>query len=173
MDASHASSGAPLSSNVFDDDWSVKPSSPAVVPLTSHVVSLMKSPTPELSDRDYILGVVLESYRKAAMDALIAQTALDLEKKRHTFTKEQEIRAKKCLREVNEIIMCAICIQPMHHSHIWRCGHTFCRECTDSWRKTNTECPTCRNRIGPWDTANYAVQHIAHLFHGDKTKEQS
>lgn len=67
--------------NFFDNDWNVQPKTPTKIPITTHIELLMKSPEPTTTNCDHVLGLVMESYCKAAIDALVATMALEVEKK--------------------------------------------------------------------------------------------
>lgn len=163
----------PKAADFFDDDWKVDPDTPARTLITSKIALLMAGVPAPPGQKDYLLGVVLASYRQASMDAMIAQAALELEKERHATTTQRLADREARLTKIRRLVECNICLQPMHTSRILRCGHTFCAECIGSWRKISGECPVCRDTVGPWNTANFVIQDVLQVIKDAPGKEQS
>jgi len=54
----------------------------------------------------------------------------------------------KLQNEMNEELICAICIEVISDCvTLSPCLHSFCNHCVTSFRKSSTECPTCRQKI--------------------------
>ena len=54
------------------------------------------------------------------------------------------------VENVNEEMMCAICLQAIEISENIRttfCDHTYHQVCLDAWCKKNISCPICRNDL--------------------------
>jgi hypothetical protein len=76
---------------------------------------------------------------------------LELEQqKRLTREKNVEVtKLKQELQNTTSALTCPICLTQKIEC-VSSCGHCFCRECTDGWKKT-------------WVNANRGVRDVSHL----------
>ncbi len=57
-------------------------------------------------------------------------------------------KVQKFQGDINEELICAICINTISNCvTLSPCLHSFCNDCVIRFRKSSTECPTCRQRI--------------------------
>jgi len=43
-----------------------------------------------------------------------------------------------------QALSCDICYKSLQITKVLECGHEFCSDCVDKWKKENPTCPTCR-----------------------------
>lgn len=51
-------------------------------------------------------------------------------------------------RNIDSVLTCTICTEPINNPTVTSCGHRFCRGCITSWtQRGNGTCPICRRNI--------------------------
>ncbi|XP_066030164.1 peroxisome biogenesis factor 10-like [Pocillopora verrucosa] len=61
------------------------------------------------------------------------------------ITEVDDSRSKKCLKDLNEELLCCICCELMVLAHTLPCSvHTFCFGCIRDWLCHSKDCPNCR-----------------------------
>ena len=71
-----------------------------------------------------------------------------LEKKKNFFLNEIQISFRyNYVGEVDEDLMCQICLQPFVQPIDTPCGHTFCHVCIHNYLKVNPMCPLDRKPL--------------------------
>jgi len=56
---------------------------------------------------------------------------------------------------------CSICTNDYTDPIFLPCGHTFCRQCIETWSKLSRDCPLCREEFGlPGLTKNVALSKV-------------
>ena len=73
--------------------------------------------------------------------------------KRHLKTKKHLKNVKfKEEEELNEYIMCSICLEYIRDKRSCRetkCGHQYHRQCLNKWLRVGNTCPYCRTELKP------------------------
>jgi hypothetical protein len=50
-------------------------------------------------------------------------------------------------KNISRYLNCIICEEVFNDPARLPCGHTFCRECIDTWTKQTRQCPVCRAKF--------------------------
>ncbi|KAK1233621.1 E3 ubiquitin ligase [Marasmius sp. AFHP31] len=119
----------------------------------------------DMEVRQHQYDGLVEKYAKAKKDLWVCQAGyVKLSKKGAQARKDLE-GAKKIMSRVERAVRCAACTGIMKNPKvIVECGHTFCGECLDEWRKASKgklTCPTCRKSSIYPPPKNMTVQDIA------------
>ena len=61
-------------------------------------------------------------------------------------------------------LQCPICMEVFIMATTINCGHTFCQECIQDWKKKHKVCPYCRTKIKVMVTSNVIDQFITEMF---------
>jgi len=61
-------------------------------------------------------------------------------------------------------LQCPICMEVFIVPTTINCGHTFCQDCIQDWKKKHKLCPYCRTRIKIMVTSNAMDQFITEMF---------
>jgi len=61
-------------------------------------------------------------------------------------------------------LQCPICMEVFIVPTTINCGHTFCQDCIQDWKKKHKLCPYCRTRIKIMVTSNSMDQFITEMF---------
>lgn len=59
------------------------------------------------------------------------------------YRKNREIVIHYCCKKDS----CPICLEEFSSLIKYKCKHTFCKECSDSWKQVSSTCPLCREEI--------------------------
>ena len=61
-------------------------------------------------------------------------------------------------------LQCPICMEVFMMATIINCGHTFCQDCIEDWKKQHKVCPYCRTKIKYMVTSSAIDQFITDMF---------
>jgi len=61
-------------------------------------------------------------------------------------------------------LQCPICMEVFMMATTINCGHTFCQDCIENWKKQHKVCPYCRTKIKYMVTSRAIDQFITDMF---------
>ena len=115
--------------------------------------------TIDISDEDDdIFEVALEEHpSEASTSGLPVPVPIDVD------NSDSDDDAFSLLELADTHLQCPICMEVFIVPTTINCGHTFCQECIQDWKKHKV-CPYCRTRIKVMVTSNAMDQFITEMF---------
>jgi len=105
--------------------------------------SITESDTPRYIKRKLANGLPIPVYISPESDQWDKERRADANK----GLRETPPHPESSIKVLKDFLCCPICSDPCIETTTTNCGHKFCRQCIDQWRKQKPICPICSTLI--------------------------